>query len=614
MMLATGLMPSALGADSIGTGESFVVTRMPPGPPIDNKETRTWVAPNDGLLWLGIENDGLSSVTIQIVGGDVDVTEVVRFQHDLTYSGESTPVEVEKSVAYDISGIPGGPPDNTVTLTVCFESTGPTEPELQISYTISEIGESYLKSTDYADLGARTDTPGLNSWWDLRKDYYGETPVSTEWPYTIATASASPLTSPSAEEDWPWYLWTFYRMNIEATLPGVNTAAGSDPIFIPLLDYGATPPEDRLAWEGGTVEFQWHGDYLTQQETDDIKSEVHYANTYYGADRFTTQVSGNDGWYFELHGTMAYDTLAAKKFLGLPGVGDLRDEFTTANLARTLDWAWLGDWVFEGGDDGPYDTYTAYEYSNDMRGTNINLHPDSTADQLVLKIWTVSWGMDAMLMRYAEAADIHWQAFPADITIGGVIGPEEAVLHMDYMGCYNMLAWKDTGTGDAAWQLTPMHMDYGGNTPQHMSYISPYNDYDADEIDPSPMAPTWTPGIMHHGQDVFYMATPLEMDLRDGETFTIVLPTETMTFYEPYVGTDDGMPFALTDAKVAELLSHRTYGDMTIGTCVPDMSGYYDGGSNVITIEGPVDFPTQPNTVYPNLLMYGAPEFIFSVV
>jgi len=460
----------------------------------------------------------------------------------------------------------------------------------------------------------------------VRTAQYGETIVNDVWPYTIATASASPLTAPDASEDWPWYLWTFYRMDITAErLDNVNTASGVDPIIIPILDkdgyYAPAPPEVRLTWDGGTVSFDWHGDYLTYQETLDIKNGVHYANTYYGIPSRSITLP-DDGWWFELHGTMTCDLDAAKKFIGVPGVGDLRDEFTAlqdgtaTGFPDEIDYAWSTDWNYEGSPDGLYDIYTCYEYSQDLRLAKITLDPASTADTLVLRMWTVSWGMEAQMMRYIEAMDIspNWMSYAEDFSISGTIGLNMANISIDYMACYNMLAWKDPVTGGAAWQLYPMHMDYGGNNMQHETYISPYNPYDPDQVSPTPKAPVWTPGIVKHGMDLFYMATPMEMDLIAGEMLTVILPSDPMIGYTPYVGTDDGLGTGLYQWKIDELQSYSYYGDMTIGTCYPDMSGYYDEPSKTIMIEGPVDFPTQPNSVYPDLLMYGAPEFMFIVV
>lgn len=525
----------------------------------------------------------------------------------------------------------------TVTLTVT-DDDGDTDsasmqveiidvgPTRQVTFRIHEIGETYLKSTNYSHLGNRTETPGVNSWWPVRTAVYGETIVNDIWPYTIATYSSSPLTSPDPAEDWPWYLWTFYRMDIEAlNLDNVNTASGVDPVFIPILDregyYAPAPVEERLLWDGGQVTINWQGDYLTYQELLDIKSQLHYANTFYGVPRVTL---ADDGWWFELHGNMTFDRDASKKFLGLPGSGDLRDEFTAlqdgsaTGIPLEIDYAWYYDWNWEGGADGPYDTYTAYEYSQDLRVARITLDAlNSTSEMLTLRMWTVSWGMEAQLMRYIEATGIspNWLGYSEDFSISGDVGPAMANFSLSYMICYNMLSWKDPVSHGAAWQLYPMHIDYGGNTMQHDSYISPYNPYDADVISPTPMAVTWTPGITHHGQNVFYMCTPMEMDLLAGETMIVELPMDPFIGYTPYAGTDDGMGSeGLELWKILQLASYSFYGDITIGACYPDMTGYYDVPSKTITLVGPIDFPTQPNDVYPDILKYGAPEFMFVVV
>jgi len=50
---------------------------------------------------------------------------------------------------------------------------------------------------------------------------------------------------------------------------------------------------------------------------------------------------------------------------------------------------------------------------------------NSTADNLVIRFWSVSWGNEALLIRYMEAANVqrHWQGWPDDWYLNITIGP-----------------------------------------------------------------------------------------------------------------------------------------------------------------------------------------------
>jgi len=521
---------------------------------------------------------------------------------------------------------------DSATQSVTIDPAGPVYEKI---WRIYDIGSSYLKSTDYADIGRMTTTLGVNSWWPVRTLGYGETTLRTSWPFTMASGSSSPITAPQDALDWPWYLWTFYGFEVTGTyMFDVNTGAGVDPWFIPILDedmyYAPEPPSVRIGWAGGNASFDWYGNYLTATDIADITSSTsgHYVFSYYGATRSNIPPTlADDGWWYELHGTMTYDREAAIKYLGFArdsgDFGYVSDDLdvqflayedgTATGFAGEIQYAWMNDWAIEGGTNGIFDIYTAYEFSQDLRFLVLKLDPTSTADSLVIRFWTVSWGMDIQTWRYIEATGLspNWQGYAEQVQIAGDITPTHANITLDTRLTYVMLAWKDEVTDTAAWQIAPEHTDYGGNNPAHTVYISPYNPYDPEQVDPDPVMVTWTPGIVAHGAYVFYAACPMENDIFMGETIIYELPTE-FIFYTPYAGTDDGYSAAtgLDPWKIAELDAASFMAPVTLGTCWPDMSGWYDSGTNTVTIVGPQDFPRKPNHFDPALMENGVPELV----
>jgi hypothetical protein len=312
---------------------------------------------------------------------------------------------------------------------------------------------------------------------------------------------------------------------------------------------------------------------------------------------------------------MSYTREAAQKLLGLPGTGDLEDEFT-ANQ-DLINGMWFDDWMSEGSGGGAYDIYTGYDFPNDMRYLGIILDPlkaNSDPDTLYLRIWAVLWGIDVLLWRYIEAAGIlkSWQGWADDWYLNVTIGPESFDLTMRGVIGYQLAATTDEGTyTGGAWSLEAMHLDWAGNTATHASYVSPFNPYDPDTTD-GVLKLNTAPGTTRYGQMCSYAVAPMEMDLVAGETWTFKLSTYgSIVGYPPYTGTSD----TLNDAKIAEYMAHAVSGTLTLGTGWPtNLNTYYDSGTKTLTLVGPMDFPRAVNADFPALLAEGTPTIMFNVV
>ena len=494
--------------------------------------------------------------------------------------------------------------------------------EREVTYTLSNFFELHTKSTDYSHKGNVTATMGVNEWWDTRHDIgmYPDFFVRRAYPFTMMYDYYSAELEPSGLNQMGYGLYSFYRTYMDANnVSEVGTGSGKDPHFIPILNPGG------LALDGGAVSWNWQITYLLAQECSDIENGTHYANTYYGIPAGSIGFGGsdaNDGWWTELHGTMAFDRSAAVKFLNLPGTGDLRTEFDTANSGGALNASWASHWSNDGTGAGQYDIYCAYDWPIDSGTVDawLSVDPSSTADDLVLRVWAHAWGYEILMMRYLERSGLmqHLQTYAEDIYINGTCSSDEGDIDLRLTSFYRVMAWKDPLIWSAAWNLDSWHIDACPNNDDHQAsaWDSRYNDYHAVK-NPSSYKPSvreWTPGTTQYGQLVRYWQPPQGHDLPDGEKIVIQLGNSPAIGYEPYVGASD----VIDQAKADELTSHSYWGELVLGNCYPStIADYYDAESKTITLEGPLDLPDPPDnedpTSYPDCNASGSPQYVFAV-
>ena len=470
----------------------------------------------------------------------------------------------------------------------------------EVTYEIGHFFESYLKNTNYAYQGNRTNTPGLNPWWDARVTNYKELIVRNTYPFVLGYTLESGMTN--ADIDPGFGVHSLARLHIAAkNLTTMGTAHTMDPIFIPILNPN-TPG-------GGNVTLQWRSDVATAKEIADIKSisgNGHFARTYYGAPRINLI---DDGYWNELYGHMTFDREAAKTYLGLPGVGDLMTEFTAANSGNAIGLLWLNDWITETGGGGIYDIAAAYEYSNDIRQVVLTMDPTSLPDLLNIRIWSISWGNDMMLMRYFDVSGLnkYMETYFEDMYFNATIGVASADIDTSYYVQYAMLGWNDQVTGKAAWMLEATNIDYVGSADPPPAWQSRFNPYDPEQTDATRLS--LLPGTIMYGQQVSYYTTPMFWNLASGERIIVQLPTRMEVGYAGYVGTSD----ALNAAKAVELNGHAYWGEMVLGNGLPDMDSYYNGATKTLTINGPTSWTRNQNPSYPELNYTGEPQFIFDI-
>jgi hypothetical protein len=475
----------------------------------------------------------------------------------------------------------------------------------EATYTIDHMFELYLKSHNPADLGRWNDTLGLNEWWPYRDSLYQEYQARTEFPFVLVYNPYSTKTSPDIDQGGS--ITTWYRLTVDArNITEISAGPGSDPIFTPVLGPISTP--------GAYMNISWYGTYLETWEMQAIRDGLHYANSFYGVPaRSTPLASADDGYWHELQGILTFNRAAAGKILGLTAAGDLMAQFTAAEAS--IESAWFSDWMAEGG--GVYDTYTAYDYSNDIRWLELYLDvTNSTADNLVIRFWSVSWGNECLLQRYLEAANVqrYWQGWPDDWYLNISIGPDGGNIQSRAVIGYHMYATKDTMNNINGWALEASHIDWCGNAQGHTTYITPYSIYDPDQTAVTHISSA--PLTTHFGQAVSYIVAPLHWNLTAGEKVIVKLPSSTsLPGYRPQTSASD----ILGATKIAEMAGNVTLGQMVVGNGYPNsgtsnLKNFYNKATKTYTLTGPLNFAPNWNTAFPGLLNTGAPMFVMNVV
>jgi hypothetical protein len=485
----------------------------------------------------------------------------------------------------------------------------------EANYTIDHMFELYLKSHDPAKLGHWNDTMGLNEWWDYRSDQYQEYQLRREFPFILNYNPYSTMVTPVVDQGGSITSW--YRMTIDAKNL-TNSALGptKDPIFTPVLG-------NMAGGTGAWMNITWYGTYLEDWELVALRAGTHYGNTYYGvpAGRATPAASTDDGYYHELQGRIEFNRAAAAKVLGLTGAGDLRPQFNTSLGSITS--AWQSNWLTEGsqGTAGIYDIYTAYDFNLAIQYFGLTYDPASTADNLIIRMYTISWGNECLLIRYLEAADVmrNWQAWMDDWYLNITVGPEAANVHSRGVAGYHLYATRDYLNNINGWALEASHMDWCGNKGPHTGYPSKYTPYDPTIQDIR--HPSTAPLTMNYGKGVSYILAPLHWNLTATEKFTVKLPSASTMVpgYWPKSSTFD----VLSDpvAKATEMNNSCTWGQLVVGNGYPnsgtyDLKKFYDKEAKTYTLHGPMSIPKNwnPDPLYPGRLLYGAPMFVMNVV
>jgi hypothetical protein len=499
----------------------------------------------------------------------------------------------------------------------------------EVTYTISNMLESYLKQSD-ATHSWEGATPGLNSYWPARQTAYGDVVIRNTFPYVIGYGPYS-AEVPAAGVSIPlvkYGLYSFYRNTIVANnLTNIGTGPGMQAVFFPIL---YTPWTTGLGLSGGWMNFSYYMTYCTAADETNATTGAGYARSYYGATPSQFNFGGanaDDGWYIELQGKVDFNRAAAKKFLGLTGSADLRTQFnannTGANLGK-MNSTLANFWVSDGSNTGFNDTYGSYDFSLDAYPFTVflSVDPTSTATKLVLRMYTICWGLEFLMQRYLDRVGLMSKLVtsPTDWYLNGTVAPTGADIFTRYVSTYNIVATKDPGFFSSAWMIDVLHSDYTPNNALHQpingKWLSRYNQYMATKTY-KPTYMVWSPGTLTYGTGVAYFYPPMNWNLLAGEKLLVKLPASNKEVlgYIPYKGT--GAQDTLTQNKQNELQSNTIWGEVGLGTMFPASlrsSTYYNHATKTLTITGPTAFPRNPNVAFPLLNATGSPNFQFDVM
>ena len=343
-------------------------------------------------------------------------------------------------------------------------------------YKVDHLFENYMKAANFTKaahgniqriqeryLGHHSMTVmGNNDWLNTstaasyRQTLYSEMTLRNNYPYIfywnpVPSGKLLP-TLPLGLATWAPFRITAVVKNDTAFRTGMTDKLGDGKLWTPAMNASADgrnvpfvpywnkslnglPFNSRLQ-RGGYINVSLYGTYMTYNEVNALRNNLHYGNWFYGMPTTTTPLaSTNDGYYFELHGTYQFSRNALITFLNWSGTGDARTWWNASKGVAQVsgiqkEWR---DWLWEnysqtpakgggGGSGQPYwsnnslqngNIYTDYEF--DMVGSaglyvSMRMDPQSTngttRNSLALRVYMMGWGPDAALIRMLEQANI----------------------------------------------------------------------------------------------------------------------------------------------------------------------------------------------------------------
>ncbi len=420
----------------------------------------------------------------------------------------------------------------------------------------------------------------LGQWYEDRLFNYGdEYAITDAYPWLYIWEGAPPGNI---------WIYSMARLNMDGkNMSELNM--NENPEFLP---YFGTA-------RGGTATLDWYMDYITWDE----------AQEKLGAGA----IAWHDGWLIEWEGDTTLDRQAAKAVLGITDAGfDDFDTWWAANGADVKgDWeTWLND---EAGNDR-LAIYACYEY--DLTFVNFDLDAQKVGDTVVITFDTISWGMEALMLRWMYEAWMPTEWYMEDMNFDAVIGPERADVTLDTAVGYAMYCYETTDEADPCWAWEALKQDYVESSPEY-----PISDFDV-YADFTYL--NYAPGSEWYEEYMPWDYTPGTWDLLEGETLTFEWPEDEVMFFAHSPGSDGEI------ADIGVLPVPDTINFMDTMTCVyaepmesdaPDIVEV-DLDSRTISYTGPFDMLEWSSTQTAHewladewdrmgILPYGAPYIEF---
>jgi hypothetical protein len=385
----------------------------------------------------------------------------------------------------------------------------------------------------------------FGDWWGTRWSYYKTEKVLTNtYPYMYQF-----YTAPEGNVR----VYANARLNITAR--NVTTINMNDnPEFIPL--HGST--------RGGTAVIDWYMQYLTSAEIE--KAGISAAN--------------NDGWVVGLNGTVTLDKEAAMSVIkGLSS--SAFDNFASWWASHGTDVSNdITGWLAHEASKERLNIYPAYDGNYQTMAGAIS--GAKVGDKIILTYNVVTWGMEAIIMRWLREAFMPTEWWFEDMNFHVVIGPEMTQLDIDTAVEYALYAFETTAEPqEPCWIFEGMLQDVDPSSPPDVLYsdIDKYLDFSYLNK---------APGNKYFGQMMGYDYTPGAWNLSTNESLTVRWPSGQLPFLV-HVNATAGSNYASTSqindtmtVKFAEPMASDN-GNLTPGHMMVDPA------AREVQFTGPID-------------------------
>jgi hypothetical protein len=347
----------------------------------------------------------------------------------------------------------------------------------------------------------------FNEWWNWRWAYYGtEKVMTTTYPYMFGFY---------APPEGNVKVYANSRLNLTARNL-TQISMGENPEFLPL--HGSA--------RGGTAVIDWYMQYLTSEEMK----------------RYPSNTAGwLDGWVVSVNGTVTLDKEAALSVIkGLTTVSfdDFNTWWQTHGTEVSND---ITGWLAAEAGGTRLNIYPAYDGNFQMLTGRID--GVKVGDKIVLTYDTVTWGMEAVIMRWLHEAFMPTEWWFEDMNFHAVIGPETARLDIDTAVAYAIYAF-DTiqAPRKPCWVFEGLYQDVLPSAPPD----APYSDIDV-YLDSEYL--NGAPGNAFYNQMMEYDYTPGAWNLSANETLTLNYPGGQLPFLV-HVPAEPGEIYANTTATL----------------------------------------------------------------
>jgi len=546
-----------------------------------------------------IEQDTLFVLTISVYDQNDDLE--IDYEGTVHFSSSDTHEDVVLPIDYEFQ--PGD--DGTVELEFLLMTPGSqtitAEDTVDAALTDTvTIDVTEVRSLDYRLYDMFAEEWGW--WWGPREpEYYTDFIITTGEYNTM-------LYCPFADDSQGMIMAPYRWEMIGSNLPELNTQM---PQFMP-LEGPTTVTGDPVAEID--IYFQYlYPDWWTSYWEPTWSANDRWDDTWY--DLYldpTAPGTFTDGYAVGTLYTVTMNRPAAEMWLDMPQGADPATWWGTNSVAYTDGWS---DWVSADEANDRVDIFCGYDDKYYPLGTMTELTVDG--DDIVLEIAHLSWGYEVLMCRWLDDDDhgvnlLNHQTYYEDFTMNVDYTADDAQLYMDAVCQWSMFAVQqnESSSNDGAWVWQPIRIDYVTK----QGHDSEYQPYETLRYE------SHNAGDISFDDYVYYDSTPALLELGERESLTIELRTESDVI--GYLGEavdQQGYTDLMEGGDPGAFDDIRQDGEMSLGWYVTDPAGdldlesMWDTETNILTIEGPVDFDQVRYDLPDDQLWHGSPWIEFDI-